>query len=128
VEIEGFITRSYQNAIETPLSQWRHFYAWSLHIRPERGYEWVEAVTPNPPSTKDLDDLGDDKDDMEKPEQPIVQKGSVECQWDGGALWQDRSLFERDFPKDIAVNTFNKAAERACGPMFQSASLIGHGQ
>ncbi len=120
VEVEGFVTRAYQNAIEPPLSQWRHFYAWSLHIRLEHGYEWVGAETPNPPSTKDLDDISDDRDDKDDDERPITQKQSVECQWDGGVLWQDRSMFDQDFPNDLEVNTFAKSAQRACGPMFQA--------
>jgi hypothetical protein len=118
VEVEGFVTRSYQNAAEVPLFQWHHWFNWSIHIRPEKGYEWVAANTPNPPSTVHLDQ--GDGDNMEAGERPITQKESIECQWDPGALWQDRSLFERGLKDDLKANTFEKDAQQACGPMFHA--------
>ncbi len=118
VEVEGFVTRSYQNAADVPLFQWHRWFNWSVHIRPEKGYEWVAASVKNPPSTKHIDN--GDGEDMDSDEHPITQNGSIECQWDPGVLWQDQSLFERGLKDDIKDNTFDKDAQKACGPMFHA--------
>ena len=116
VEVEGFVTRCYQNASDVPFFQWRHWYNWSIHIRPEKGYDWVAAETTNPPSTEDFDDPDpDDEDNLQAGEHPITQNKSVECQWDPGALFSDQSLFEDGFAPNAGGS---KQAEQACGPMF----------
>jgi hypothetical protein len=118
VEVEGFVTRSYQNAADVPLFQWHRWFNWSVHIHPEKGYEWVAADTKNPPSTENIDN--GDGEDMDKGERPITQNGSIECQWDPGALFQDQTLFENGLKDDLKANTFKKDAQTACGPMFQA--------
>jgi hypothetical protein len=119
VEVEGFVTRCYQNASDVPFFQWHHWYNWSIHIRPESGYDWVAADVSNPPSTKDFDDDNpEDDDNMNSDEHPITQNRSIECQWDPGALYQDRSMFDVGIPVDIDNSRLDQRAEKACGPMF----------
>src|SRR5262249_9075746 len=92
-----------------------------LHIRPEDGYEWVASTIHNPPSTKDFgneDEDDDDKNDKEDDERAITQDGSVEWQWDGGALLKGRASFETGFKDDIDPSAFDQQAEHASGPMF----------
>jgi hypothetical protein len=121
VEVEGFLTRCYQNAIDPPLFQWHHWFNWSLHIQPEEGYEWVVSTIHNPPSTKDFEneDEDDSENDKEDDERNITQDGSIECQWDGGALLTNQTIFEKGVKDDIDPNSFDQEAERASGPMFR---------
>jgi hypothetical protein len=123
VEVEGFVTRCYQNASDVPFSQWHHWYNWSIHIRPEHGYDWVAGNVENPPSAEDIDEEDLFEDNSIKSDQhPVTQDKSIECQWDSAALYTVPGIVKRlndegDMP--TKVNKGEQIQEIACGPMFR---------
>ncbi|MFN0060250.1 MAG: hypothetical protein ACKVX7_17465 [Planctomycetota bacterium] len=111
VEIEGVCTRSYGNPVDVPFINWHFWFNWSCHIQPEPRYSRVAAPVSNPP----------DATDLEAGERPIARDGSVEVQWDQGALWASQQPFLDGFPEQgIDVNDAPFFIDDWCWPMTGS--------
>ncbi|MBS1877372.1 MAG: hypothetical protein JSU00_29440 [Acidobacteria bacterium] len=76
VEVEGTVTRSYGDPIESPFFQHHRWLNWSFQVRPEDRYSklLVEGFSLN-------------GDGRKGGESPIIEQGSFEVQWDAGALF-----------------------------------------
>lgn len=74
-EVEGIVTRSYGDPIETPFFQWHHWFNWSFQVQPEDRYKnlLVKGFSLN-------------TDGKQGSETPIIASGTFEVQWDAGAL------------------------------------------
>ena len=77
VEVAGIVSRSYQDPIAVPFSQWHRWLNWTFHIKPDSDFEKVLSPAKH---------SGDGS--------PILQDGDVECQMDCGALWGDHFKFD----------------------------------
>lgn len=102
VEVQGIVTRSYQNPIDVPFFQWHHWFSWSLHVRPDPGFEKVLSPAPNPPRRLD----------MSGGEEPIQEDRTIECQWDCGTLFRNHQAYEAGVPPG-AVTSFTGPMARA---------------
>lgn len=75
MEVEGTVTRSYGDPIETPFFQWHHWLNWSFQVQPEDNYK--NLLVPNFTLNTDGEKAG---------ETSIIQPETFEVQWDAGAL------------------------------------------
>ena len=74
-EVEGIVTRSYGDPIETPFFQWHHWLNWSFQMQPEDRYK-----------TLLVSNFSLNTDGKQASETPIIAPGTFEVQWDAGAL------------------------------------------
>ncbi len=102
VEVQGIVTRSYQNPLDVPFFQWHHWYNWTIHVKPDAGFENVLSPALNPATTAR----------SETGERPVQEGGTIELMWDAGALFRNRAPYENGFPS-------NTAAQHT-GPMAQA--------
>ena len=100
VEVQGIVTRSYQNPTDVPFAQWHRWFNWSIHLQPDAAF--ADALSPagHPPT-----------DAPREPQLvPIQDAGTIECHWDIGALVPAAV--------DDASSTSSKAAHS--GPMTRA--------
>ncbi len=76
IEVEGPVTRSFGDPIEPPFFQWHRWLNWSVQVQPEDKYKNVLSPAGNPPNTEGI----------KSGERAIPRSGSLEVQWDVGAL------------------------------------------
>lgn len=73
-EVEGIVTRSYGDPIEAPFFQWHEWFNWSFQLKPEDKYK--NLLVPG----------FELNSDGAKGDPSIIQKDTLEVQWDTGAL------------------------------------------
>jgi hypothetical protein len=91
VEVQGLVTRSYQNPIDVPFFQWHHWYNWTIHVKADPEFAKVQTRAPNPPTNAK----------REGGQEPVQEDGTIECQWDLGTLFQNPAAFEAELPPGL---------------------------
>ena len=75
MEVEGIVTRSYGDPIETPFFQWHRWLNWSFQVQPEDRYKNLLVAG-----------LSLTTNGQKASETSIIAPGTFEVQWDAGAL------------------------------------------
>lgn len=84
VEIEGFLSRSYQTHHHRPYTQWSNFYHWAFHVIPAPGYLHLSGEGNN--VNNDDTDLFTENDRTEAIEIYNGPRAHIECLMDIGAF------------------------------------------